>query len=136
MEKKPFFKKVKEVIEKILPMTIGSFFLFVVVLYLLFTVGRSVWVSYQSNQDIDLESEKAIALESEINYMKNQIAYYKTNTYREKQAREKLGFIAPGERALALPVDEPEDKVLDTTQSEVKIKTPNYRLWWIYFFGG
>ena len=135
MDRKPFFKRLKEGVEKVLPMSVGGFILFIIVLYMLFNVGKSVWVNYSSNKEIDEESEKVIALEKEIDYMKNQIAYYQTNTYREKQAREKLGYIAPGEKALTLPVDEPEDKIVDAEIDEVKIKTPNYRLWWKYFFG-
>ena len=117
-----------------IPMGIGNFFLFLLVLYLLFVVGRSIWINYQSNKVILEQSESLDQLEVEIANMENEIEYLKTNSYREKEARAKLGYKASGENVLSLPLDSPEDKVADSSEGEVVIKTPNYRLWWTYFF--
>lgn len=127
--------KIKNRIETILPMTIGSFFLLLLVGYFLYIVGRTTWNNYQSNKVISAEREKIAALQEEIKYMQYQVNYYKTNSFREKEAREKLGYKAAGERVISLPLDKPEDKIIDTAAGEVKIKTLNYRLWWQYFFG-
>ena len=68
--------------------------------------------------------------------MQNQINYYQTSSFKEKQAREKLGYKAAGESIMALPLDKEEEKTIDPILGEVSIKTPNYRLWWQYIVEG
>ncbi len=108
--------------------------MFLLVLYLLFVVGRSIWINYQSNKAILNQSESLDQLEEEIIAMENEIEYLKTNSYREKEARSKLGYKSPGENVISLPLDSPDDKVADSPEGEVVISTPNYRLWVAYFF--
>ncbi len=135
MEKKEsFFRKIKDRIEEVLPMNIGTFLLFIFLLYLIFIVCRVVVLNYESNKSIDVESAKVDELRSEIVYLQDQINYFQTYSYKEKEAREKLGYIAPGESIISLPTDTKEDSVVDTGNVEAKIKTPNYSLWWRYFF--
>jgi len=128
-----FFKKVKTSIEKFLPMSFGSLILFLLVLYLLFSVGKSILQNYYSNKDIRDQEKTIVKLKSDIVYLQAQIAYYKTNSFRDKQARAKLGYKAPAEKVISLPRDESEDKIADPIEKEIEIKTPNYRLWWLYF---
>jgi len=128
-----FFNNLKDRLERILPMTIGSLALFVIVLYAFFIVGRTIWVNYNSNKEIDKEAVKVEELENEIVYLKNQINYYQTYSYKEKEARAKLGYKFEGENVIALPIDRQEDKIEDRSMAEAEIKVPNYRLWWSYF---
>jgi cell division protein FtsB len=129
-----FFRKIKEGIEKIIPMTLGNFVIFLVVLYMFFVVGRSIWVNYNSNKSLEDEVAKIELLRDNITELENQIAYYQTQSFREKEARAKLGYRAPGENIMILPLDTEEEKVADVGLGEVSIKTPNYVLWWKYFF--
>lgn len=116
-------------------MTVGSLLLFVFVLYLLYIVTNSVINNYKADKEIDKQSLKLIELEEEIILLENQINYYKTNSFKEKEAREKLGYKAPGESVVSLPLDTVEEKVVDNGVIEdKKIEIPNYRLWWEYFF--
>lgn len=133
--KNTFLLRVKNRIETILPMTLTSLILFLLIIYFLFIVGRSTWQNYNSNKAIDVQEEQVAKLADEIDYMQYQINYFQTKSFKEKEAREKLGFKAPGEKVLSLPLDRPEEKMVDEALGEVKIKTPNYRLWWSYFFG-
>lgn len=116
-------------------MTFGNLLIFIFLLYLLFVVGKSVLGNFNSNKQIELQETKRIELEDSIVVLKNQINYYQTKSYKEKEARAKLGYKAPGESVMALPIDTAEEKIADTGLAEVKIKIPNYRLWWQYFFG-
>ncbi|MFA5926657.1 MAG: septum formation initiator family protein [Patescibacteria group bacterium] len=129
-----FLEKAKAKIEHILPMTLTSFILFLLIIYFLFIVGRTTWSNNNSNKAIDIEEGKVESLAGEIDYMRHQINYFQTKSFKEKEAREKLGFKAPGENVLSLPLDRPEEKVVDEALGEVRIKIPNYRLWWSYFF--
>lgn len=115
-------------------MTLGSFILFAIVIYLMIIVGKTVWDNFQSNKDIVAEQVKLQEQEDQLIYTENEIAYLKTSSFREKQARAKLGYIAPGEKVLSLPTDQPapgDKKVVEETPD---IKVPNYYLWFSYFF--
>jgi len=128
-------KKIKTFIETLIPMTLGSFVLFSIIIYLMIIVGKTVWNNYQSNTEIAAEELKLADLESSLNYTENEIEYFKTASFREKQARAKLGYIAPGETALSLPPDQPVEVGKKVEEVPVVIKVPNYYLWFEYFSG-
>jgi len=116
-------------------MTLASFVIFAFTLYLFFVVGRSIWVNYDNNKIIEKQQDVVDELNQEVVALNNEINYYQTYSYKEKEARAKLGYKAPGENVIVLPLDGENEKVADQSLGEVKIKTPNYRLWWDYFFG-
>ncbi|MFA7244126.1 MAG: septum formation initiator family protein [Patescibacteria group bacterium] len=134
MERKGFFARTKDRIESILPMTFSNLLIFAFILYLLFVVGRSIWVNYESNKQVEGERQRVAKLQSDVEMLQMEIAYYKTQSFKEKEARAKLGYMAPGEKVIVLPKDTPEDQVADLGRTEKTIKTPNYRLWIKYFF--
>lgn len=133
--KKNFLIRIKEGIETYLPMTLGNFLIFLGLLYFLFIVGKTTWTNYQSNKSI-LEKEKQIlAQKQELDFMQNQINYFQTKSFAEKEARAKLGYKAPGESMMSLPLDQPEQEDNTTVVGPAKVRVPNYQLWWEYFFG-
>ena len=136
MENESRWKKFIHAIERFIPMTLTSLFMFLFILYLFFIVGRSIWINYNSNKELEDEAVNIASLEANINLMQNQINYYQTSSFKEKEAREKLGYKASGENIMALPLDKEEEKVADPVLGEVSIKTPNYRLWWQYIVEG
>ena len=115
-------------------MTIGNFIIFGFLIYLIVVVSQSVIVNYNSNQDIVREQNKLNVLRNQIAALQNEINYDQTAEFKEMEAREKLGYKAPGETVVALPVDTVLDKTPDRSLPETKIKVPNYTLWWQYFF--
>ena len=117
-------------------MTLNSLVLFLIVGYLAYIVGQSIYTNYQSNKVIEGEQQKIADLKTSIDQLENEIAYYKTSSYKEREARAKLGYKAPGENVVSLNFDQPEEKIADNGKSEAPIKTPNYRLWWQYFTRG
>ena len=129
------FKKFIQKIEYNLPMSFGSLLIFIFIMYSFYIVGRSIYVSYNSNKSIIKEEAKIDQLESKIYQMKNEINYYQTSSYKEKQAREKLIYKAPGESVINLPVDTETEKLADPELGEVVLKTPNYAYWIKYFKG-
>jgi cell division protein FtsB len=134
-KKESFFKKFTSTIERFLPMTLNSLVIFILVIYFFVLVGRSVWTNYQSNKSLDQEAQNIVSLENDIQQLKFENNYYQTSSYKEEQAREKLGYIAPGEHIVSVPFDSKQDKIADKEIGQVEIKTPNYRYWWQYFFG-
>ncbi len=109
-----------------------------IIVYIGFSVSRSVMKNYEINQHIaDLEKQ-ILELKDQEQYLRNLIAYYKTDTFKELKAREDLGFKKPGETVLSVAVD-PEDVPLGGTnqfspKKEPKKVIPNYQKWYQYFF--
>lgn len=134
MKKKNLIAKITEGIERILPMSLSSFILFLVVLYLFYVVGRSVWINYHSNLDIEKEQNKVEAMAEENDYMRYLITYFQTDSFKEKEARSKLGYKAPGENVIALPVDQEEEKLPDSPEQADDVREANYILWWEFLF--
>ena len=94
-------------------MTVGNMVIFSFLLYLIFVVGQSVISNHQANNEISIEESKLVDLRLNIINLQNQINYYQTNSFKEKEARAKLGYKAPGEKILALPIDTEGEKAPD-----------------------
>lgn len=116
-------------------MTLGNLLIFGFLIYLIAVVGQSVYTNYRSNQQIAGEQKALDTMRGRITELQNQINYDQTDEYREMEAREKLGYMAVGETAIALEPDTVLEKTPDSSLPEQKIKQPNYALWWQYFFG-
>jgi cell division protein FtsB len=126
-------KKMKDAIERIIPMSLTSLLLFAVVVYLMIIVGKTVMANYAANGETDKDEAKLAQMAADIAYMQDQNNYYQTQSYKEKEARAKLGYKATGESVISLPFDTAEEKISDSGNVEQKITVPNYRLWWEYF---
>lgn len=132
MIEKPWQKIIVQ-IERYIPMKLGSLFLFLSVLYFIFIVGRSIYINHEAYKEIEDEEVKVIVLREDILAMNNQINYLSTYSFREKEARAKLGYKAVGEKMIAVPIDQKEEKMGDSGIVETMIKIPNYINWWRYF---
>lgn len=115
-------------------MSISGLVSFVFVVYLGYIVTISMINNYNSNKEIMKSEEKLTLLEEEIATLQDKINYYQTNSFKEKEARAKLGYKAPGESVLVMPIDTQDEKITDSSEIEIELKSPNYTLWWEYFF--
>lgn len=132
---KEALRKIKAQFERFIPMTFGSLILFCFVVYLLIVVGKTVIRNYKDNQEITAEQNKLAEERQKLKEMQYEINYFQTNSFKEKEARAKLGYKAAGESVIVLPIDTDAEKSADSALADAKVKTPNYRLWWQYFFG-
>ncbi len=65
-----------------------------------------------------------------------QIEYYKTDAYKEKAARAKLGLQKPGETLVILPRDKISATQTPAEAAKTKTsKTANWVQWWHFLFG-
>lgn len=112
----------------------------VVIVYVIISVGRSVMKNYHMNRRINTLKQRIVTLEQEKSYMKNLVAYYKTDTFKELRAREDLGLQKAGEHVISVPIEEediPEGATSHfvTNEPEAEKQLPNYEKWFQYFFG-
>ncbi len=101
-------------------------------------VGKTIWDNYQSNRGISEQEKEVNQMQSEVEYMEDEIVYYGSQSFKEKQARAKLGYILPGETVFSVPKDK---KLDEESQAEVTPNgiesgehRPNYIYWKEYFF--
>lgn len=113
----------------------GNVLIFLAIIYFLIIVGRSMFNSYQDNKKIDQKKAEISNLRAQVIFLENQNLYYQTESFREKEARKKLGMIKPGENVVALDRSTGNSQTLVAPKEE-QIKLPNYLKWWNYFFGG
>jgi len=131
MAENTFFKRMKED----LPDHFWRFLIIGLIIYSFIIVGKVIYDNYEQNKKVSKQREEVADLREEIEGLKLKIAYYKTDTYKEKIARGKLRYALPGENVVAVPYDiKVEEKSGDTDSSAI-IKRPNYIYWKIYFFG-
>ncbi|MBW6431938.1 septum formation initiator family protein [Patescibacteria group bacterium] len=104
----------------------------IIVLYMLFTVGRLAYRNYQLNQEEAELRESVIALENEIQDLKNKIIYFQSDSYKEKMLRAKLNLKKEGEEVVVI-MPEPEVEVVAATDEYQKKTNP--QKWSHYFFG-
>ena len=103
----------------------------------------------ETSRNYNLRS-KSDSLESQITQLEEQIqdlgykiTYYKTDSYRERLAREKLNVAAPGENVVLIKDDKRNNKNESNTLNSSILKTdeeslsekPNYQQWRIFLFG-
>jgi len=106
---------------------VGGVLLFIYLAYAVFKIGYQNWqfnnIAKQLHQEISI-------LETENNNLKNKILYYQTDAYKERVARERLGYKKPGEEVLAIiPSKEAEEKKEEPTP-----EASNPKKWWDFFF--
>lgn len=109
----------------------------VLVAYSFYILGKMVWQNYEVNKQIrDLETEVE-EIESDNQKLADLIAYFQTDTYKKQEAREKLGFVMPGEEVLVFPEQESDSgDIIERAITEEKKEEnlPNYQKWWNFLF--
>jgi len=105
--------------------------------YIFIALGRMVYQNWRINQQI-LNLEKEVTeIEAENQKLSDLIAYFQTQTFKEQEAREKLGLVMEGEKVLVIP--EPKgssDNIVSemTKEKQKEDNLPNYQKWWNFFF--
>ena len=110
----------------------------IIVVYSGFVLSKVTWENYKINQHIKSLQKNIIEAEDENLELKNEILYYQTKSYKEKEARDKLSLQKEGEIAIVI-TNSSSDKIIieKNDQKEQQKQIPgksNYEKWWDYFF--
>jgi cell division protein FtsB len=105
--------------------------------FILFSLGKSIWKNYLVVQNINAVKNDIINAENENKNLKNLIIYYQTDTYKELEARRKLGYKKPGENVLIIPEINPREETktnLNTPKNDQsqENQTANFFKWYHY----
>lgn len=87
-------------------------------------------------QEINTLQEKADQINGENNDLKEKIAYFKTDEFKEREAKEKLNYQKEGERVVIVknrtqdpPAQENAEEI-----NEIEENIPNHIKWWHQYF--
>ncbi len=108
------------------------------IFYASFSILRVIGRNYELQQDVDILKNEIELLKLQTQELEYQVAYYRTDAFAEKEARDKLGLKAAGERVVVFPDKIP--KGVDDGQPDDLAKTPaqaalsNFEQWLYFLF--
>ena len=122
----------------------GAFFsrvlIYLLILYTFFLLGKAVWTNYQLKQQTEQIQNEIANIQKQNKDLENLILYYKSDSFKEVEARRKLGLKKPDEKMVQVPVKKPGDFPSEVQAQKESIqepetveKQPNWQLWWQYF---
>ncbi len=110
-----------------------------VLIYVFFLLYQSVYTNWQTSKRIKNLKLDLVELERDKLRLESLIAYYKTTSFQELEARKKLGFKMPNEKVVTVKVEEEQEKqekVVDQTKNEPPVQNKsNFEKWLDYFNG-
>lgn len=111
-----------------------------VIFYILFNLGRSIFQNYRVNEKINSIDTDIADLENQNQLLKNQNLYFQTDTYKEIEARKKLGLKSEGETVIIMPdnkdsQDDNSNIISNKSNSKNPEFSPNYTKWYHYVIG-
>lgn len=120
---------------------------YLLVFWMLFLLGRSLWQNWDLKHSITKLNEQLVTLEQQKKDLENLNLYYSSDSFKELEARKRLGLKKPGEKLVVLPAMSPSAELatsgnfLEQVDQEKKsiagvttpTKIPNWLLWWQYF---
>lgn len=112
---------------------------FEVIILILIAVafGKEIIRNYQVKSQIKSLETEINSLQKENLKIADLIQYFKTDTFKEEQAKSRLGMQKEGEKVIALPSEKEEvlepSSVGNYTNNTNKLVS-NPQKWWNYFF--
>lgn len=112
-------------------------FLLSILIFLLFSINKVMTRRNQVNKDIEGFKKEISDLEKQKNELTNLIGYLDTLSFKEKEARLKLGLQKEGEKTIVItnPYRETKEEDAIVTENKKVSVYDNISKWWGYFFG-
>ncbi len=111
-----------------------------------FSLGKETYRNYQIEKEIQALEEEISSIEKNNDNLTHLIEYFKTESYQEKEARQKLGLQKEGEKVVVITEEniEPEELEMENTEDSIeefnqseeiqKEEISNPRKWWNFIF--
>ncbi|GAC1369286.1 MAG: hypothetical protein NVSMB39_0960 [Candidatus Saccharimonadales bacterium] len=106
----------------------------VIVLYLLVVLVQTIQHNYALGKQIDSLNAQIALLQAQKDQLAYSIQYYNTDSFRDREARSKLGLQLPGENVVIIPHASPTPAPAEDATA-AKPKRSNFSQW-IAFLGG
>ncbi len=96
--------------------------------------------NYRLQREINQKEQELRLVDLEVETLKYQSSYYKSDEYKELAVRQRLGLVLPGEKVLILPPNSSKAADSDDTQaaeaSGRAVQQSNIEQWINFLFGG
>jgi cell division protein FtsB len=103
--------------------------------YLTISLVQTVRNNYHLQQQITGLQQQVTNLQDQRDSLQYQIQYYQTDSFKEKEARSKLGLQAPGEGVVILPHNDSEQSQTQVQSQSTKKHKSNLQQWWDFLTG-
>lgn len=108
----------------------------ILVIYFFIALLNESSKNYKLSQQADQLESQIAQLQSEVEDLGYKISYYKTDLYKEKVAREKLGLQQPGESVVIVPGSKEDTKsVMQASKPANQPPKTNFQQWADFLFG-
>ena len=112
----------------------GSILGLAAALYIAVYLVGTIKHNYDLQKEISILQQQIANLQVDNQQLKYKIQYYNTDSYKEKEARARLGLQAPGEGVIILPRQNDTANIQHASPSKSKPKS-NLRQWADFLFG-
>jgi cell division protein FtsB len=105
----------------------------IIVLFIMVSLAQEMNRRLSVQREVAQLETEVRALEKSVIEMENLNNYFRTDAFRERMAREKLNYRAPGEEVVLLPAENIAREVPEAGNAEpAEVSIP--RRWWNVFF--
>ncbi len=105
-----------------------------IAVYLLVILVQTIKRNHDLQKQIDSLQGHINQLTDEQDNLKYEVQYYQTEAFKEREARAKLGLMAPGEGVIILPKPNVTPAAANAAKAATKNKA-NWQQWWSFLFG-
>lgn len=106
----------------------------IVVFFLLISLAQEVNRQWQVQREVQRLEAQVHQQQIAMVELEHLNQYFRTDDYKERLAREKLNYKAPGEQVVLLPDQELAPAAADKPQAQADQPLSIPRLWWNAFF--
>ncbi|HEY6736371.1 MAG TPA: septum formation initiator family protein [Candidatus Saccharimonadia bacterium] len=107
----------------------------VVVVYLLVVLVETVKHNYDLNQQVAVLKAQTDVLKAQTQDLSNNIQYYQTDAFRDREARAKLGLQLPGENVVIIPHSSPAPTPAPDATELARHKPSHFTQWLNFLLG-
>lgn len=108
----------------------------IILVYCVALVVRSTYENFSTNREIATQKARIVQLEAQKKDNELALIYYRSNAFREIEARRRLNLRGPNEHVVALPGN--EEVSVPTLQSGSSYRDEGplkpWKTWWNLFF--
>lgn len=112
---------------------------FALVSYLLYSLTKNVYNSYQVDKYIETFEAENASIEEENRQKTENYLYFTSGEYIDKIAKQNLGLVNPGEEVIILSPDILSDATVAEEEADGNFAKHagmnNAQQWWSFFFG-
>ncbi len=94
-----------------------------------FVIFQSIYFNYQAGQKIKDLNQRLVQIKEKKLSLEALIAYYQTDTFRELEARKKLGLKMPGEKVVKVEIEKKPEQPKASSQPLGEKEIPNWQKW-------